>query len=119
MICRITFDVTRSGAAPDGCKDLDDAPCEWTHAVTYSNPQVLIGGDGACASAEIGWDQAWIDEMDGSTVTYGYIYMFLGHDSVALTYDDVQGQWVEIGRAFWDDMTGDFNFRVRLGACRY
>ena len=118
-ICSITFDVTRSGTAPAGCEDSEGGPCEWTHTVTYSNPEVRIGGDGACARSEIGWDQAWVDEMDGSTETYAYIYMFAGHDSVVLTYDDTQMSWIEIGRAYWEEATGAFDFRVRIGACRY
>jgi hypothetical protein len=110
--------VTRVGTAPPGCEDLDGAPCEWTHEVEYSNPQVLTDLNGVCASSEAKWDQAWIDMMDGSRVTYGYIYMFLGHDSVALTYSEEMAQWVEIGRAFWDMTTGDFNFKV-VKPCRY
>ncbi len=118
MICRIRFDVRRTGTAPAGCEDLDGVPCEWTHEVEYSNPQVLADVDGVCANSEAKWDQAWIDMMDGSRVTYGYIYMFLGHDSVVLTYSEEMGQWIEIGRAFWDSMTTDFNFKV-VKPCRY
>jgi hypothetical protein len=118
-ICSITFDVTRSGTAPAGCEDSEGGMCPWTHTVTYSNPQVLIGADGGCANSELGWDEAWVDEKDGSTDTYGYIYMFAGHDSVVLTYDEMRMAWIEIGRAYWSEKTGEFNFRVRIGACRY
>jgi hypothetical protein len=118
MICRITFDVTRVGPAPGGCQDLNGMPCEWTHEVQYSNPQKLKDDNGVCGNSEAGWDQAWIDMMNGSRVTYAYIYMFLGHDSVALTYSEATSEWVEIGRGFWDSGTGDFSFKV-VQPCRY
>jgi hypothetical protein len=119
MVCRITFDVVRSGMAPAGCDDGEGMACPWTHEVTYENPRVLI--DTSCADSEIGWDQAWIDEMDGSTIDYGYLYMYMGHGSVLLTYSETVNPpaWVELGGAYWNEETGEFTFRIPLGRCRY
>jgi hypothetical protein len=117
MVCRIRFDVTRTGMAPAGCNDGEGVDCPWTHQVTYSNPQVLV--DTSCANSEIGWDQAWVDEMDGSTVSYGYLFMYQNHGSVVFKYNDDDMEWFEFGGAYWNEETGEFTFRVPVGACRY
>jgi hypothetical protein len=119
LVCRIRFDVSLVGPAPAGCVDLDNAPCEWAHTVEYSNPQVQLDVNGACGRSEAGWDQAWVDAMVGSRASYGYLYMWLGHDSVLMTYSEATGEWIDFARAFWDEMTGEFNYRLRLGYCRY
>lgn len=119
LVCRIRFDVSRVGPAPAGCVDLDDVPCEWTHTVEYSNPQVLIDVDGACGKSEVGWNQAFIDGMNGSRVSYGYLLTFLGHDETLYTYSETTGEWIEFARAYWDETTGAFEYVLRLGACRY
>jgi hypothetical protein len=119
MLCRIRFDVSRAGAAPAGCQEPNGDPCAWTNEVEYSNPEVLIDVDGACARSEIGWDMAWIMETDGSRVSYGYIDMFKSHDSVVMTYSTMTSTWIELGRSYWNPDTGEFNFKNRFGACRY
>jgi hypothetical protein len=83
------------------------------------NFQKMIDVEGACARSEIGWNMAWIEEKDGSRESYGYIDMFLGHDSVAMIYSETMMEWVELGRGFWDPPTGAFNFKNRYGICRY
>ena len=119
MMCRIRFDVTRAGPAPAGCQDLDLDPCLWTNEVEYSNPEVLIDVDGACARSEINWDMDWVMEMDGSRVSYGYIDMYESHDSVVMEYSTTTSMWEELGRSYWNPDTGEFNFKNRFGACRY
>jgi hypothetical protein len=59
--------------------------------------------------------------MDGATFDYGYLFMFMGHGSVILEYNEtaMPPAWVELGGAFWNDVTGEFTFRVPLGRCRY
>jgi hypothetical protein len=119
LVCRIRFEVNRVGAAPAGCTDLDGVPCEWSHSIAYRNPEVLIDENGACARSEIGWDQAFIDETDGSRVSYGYLTMFLGHDSVLMIYSQSSSEWTDFARATWNEATGAFEFKNRLGPCRY
>ena len=74
---------------------------------------------GACARSEIAWDQAFMDELDGSRVSYGYLNMYLGHTSVVMIYSEASSAWTDFGRAYWDDSTGDFEFLVRRGLCLY
>jgi hypothetical protein len=117
--CLIRFDVTRSGTGEPGCLDLDGYPCSWSQEVTYSNPMVVIDRDGACASSEIAWNTAWVEEMDGSTESYGYVPEYQGHDSVVMRYSDTTMEWVVIGRASWVEATEEFSFTSRFGECQY
>ena len=119
LLCVIRFDVAHSGTAPAGCVDPEAVDCLWMQTVVYSNAQKMIDVDGACGRSEIGWDQAWIDATDGSTVSYGYIDMYSSHESVVMKYYTDMSMWDVHGRASWNDMTGAFNFTHRFGNCRY
>jgi hypothetical protein len=113
-ICVVRFDVTRVGAAPEGCTD-----CLWSHLVELGNPTVVLDEDGVCASSELGLDSAAIDELDGSQVAYGFVPELDGHASIALTYIEASNSWEAYNNATWDEGTGRFRFDRRNGTCTY
>jgi hypothetical protein len=119
-ICQIRVNVTRVGEAPPNCVDLEGVPCEWTHKVAISDPEVLMNVDGACDKSEAGWNAAWVAALDGQQSSYGYIDMYEGHDSVVMTATGAPGSetWSVLGRGSWDRDSGDFSFDGR-GPCRY
>jgi hypothetical protein len=113
-ICVVRFDVVRVGEAPGGCED-----CAWTHTVEYRNPQITTDVDGVCASSELGFDSARIDEIDGSQAAYGFVYEYSGHVSVLMKYDDATSTWGPNGNATWSEETGELRFDRRDGFCGY
>ncbi|HEX6277376.1 MAG TPA: hypothetical protein VFZ53_30245 [Polyangiaceae bacterium] len=120
-ICEIRFESERTGQAPPNCTDLDGAACAWTHKTRISNPTVVTNVDGACEKNELAWNAAWIAMQDGAESSYGFIPEYEGHDSVLMKASGTAGAetWAVLGRATWDDMTGEFTFDNRFGNCRY
>lgn len=113
-LCVVRFDVTRAGAAPEGCSD-----CLWTHLVELSNPTVVLDENGVCARSELGLDEARIAELDGSRIAYGFIPEYEGHASIAMTYIEASETWEPYNVATWDEGTGRFRFDRRNGTCGY
>jgi len=120
-ICLVRFDVMRVGEAPAGCVDLEGVACEWTHKIAFSNPTVVTNVDGACEKNELNWNAAWMDGIDGTEASYGFVDMYEGHNSVVMTAAGMAGAetWEVLGSAAWDMTSGDFAFDNRLGECRY
>ncbi len=87
--------------------------------IEFSNPVVDVDIDGACASSSAAFNQAWIDGIDGSRESYGYIDMYEGHQSVAMKYLQTMMMWSPIGRGYWEQTTGEFTFNNTLGPCTY
>jgi hypothetical protein len=113
-ICVVRFDVTRVGAAPEGCTD-----CLWSHLVELGNPTVVLDEDGVCANSELGLDSAAIDELDGSQVAYGFVPELDGHASIVLTHIEASNTWEAYNNATWNEDTGRFRFDRRNGTCTY
>jgi hypothetical protein len=113
-ICVVRFDVTRVGAAPEGCTD-----CLWSHLVERGNPTVVIDENGVCGTSELGLDATAIAELDGSQVAYGFVPELDGHASIALTHIEASNSWEAYNNATWNEDTGRFRFDRRNGACTY
>lgn len=120
-ICTVRFDVTRVGDAPPGCDENagQQEECLWTHRVQYQNPTVVLDENGVCANSELGMDADAIAAIDGLQVSYGYVFEYQGHNSVLMVYDEELSLWGPGANAGWDEMSGDFLFDDRRGACRY
>jgi hypothetical protein len=113
-ICIVRFDVTRVGAAPEGCTD-----CLWSHLVELGNPTVELDENGVCGGSELGLDSAAIAELDGSQVAYGFVPELDGHASIVLTHIESSNSWEAYNNATWDEGTGRFRFDRRNGFCSY
>lgn len=120
-VCVVRFDIARvDEEAPEGCDDpVAEVDCLWTHVIELSNPEIVLDIDDACANSPHAIDDAKLAELDGSRVTYGFVSMFAGHNSVLLKYDEAMEDWVEHGNATYDENTGDFGYDRRDGFCEY
>jgi len=120
-ICEIRFESERIGEAPANCADQDGVACAWTHKIRVSNPTIVTNVDGACEKNELGWNAAWMARLDGTESSHGFIPEYEGHDSVIMKASGATGMetWDVLGRATWDDMSGEFTFDNRIGTCRY
>jgi hypothetical protein len=118
-VCIVRFELVSVGEAPDGCVDLEDVPCEWAHEVERRNPEVVLDENGACAGGALGLGEEVLAELDGSRVAYGYVFEYVGHNSVLLVHDPATGTWNPAGNANWDDETGAFRYDRRDGLCDY
>jgi hypothetical protein len=120
-ICVVRFDVTRVGAAPDGCMDPfgEGVACRWSHLVEFGNPSTVTDENGVCADSELGFDAARIAEIDGSQVSYGFVSEFAGHESVTMRYDAASETWKAFGNGTWDEGAERFRFNRRDGLCDY
>jgi hypothetical protein len=119
-VCVVRFTLTRVGEAPADCVDLDAAPCEWTHRVAYSNPMVVLDEGGVCASSSpLALDEDAIAAIDGTEVSYGYIFEYQGHPSVVMKHDPALDSWISFGLAGYHEPTGVFSFTHPEGFCTY
>jgi hypothetical protein len=123
-ICVVSFDVTRVGDAPPGCDESarvggQQDECLWTHLVQYGNPTVAVDEDGVCTNSELEMNADAIAALDGLQVAYGYVFEYIGHNSVLMIYDNEQEIWEPGTNVGWDEMTGDFLFDERRGFCNY
>lgn len=115
-VCSVRFDVKRVGPAehPDGCAD-----CVWTHLVTYSNPTLVTNTDGACdANDSAPALDAMGTQITGTRIALGFSKL-AGHGDELMKYDDAMKKWVGIGRASWDEASGDLGYDIRTGTCSY
>jgi hypothetical protein len=87
--------------------------------VEFSNATVVIDTDGACAKSDLAFDAARLAAIDGSSVGYGYVFEFMGHNDVLMKYDAGTALWNPFGNAVWDEETSEFHFDHRDGFCNY
>jgi hypothetical protein len=120
FICAVRFTLERVDAGPEGCTDgLTNDPCAWSHGVALSDPSSVTDEAGVCAQSELGFDQARIDELDGSEAAFGFFPNYLSHSDILLTYEEATSSWLAQGAAVWDATTGMLSWQRGDGACRY
>jgi hypothetical protein len=92
-VCRIRSQVT-STAPRDDC-----AECDWAWDLTTSATAIVAQSDVGC-SGTLGVDETTVSQLDGRTLSYGYVDEYFGHASVMLVDD--QGTWVVVSSARYD-----------------
>jgi hypothetical protein len=120
--CVVRFDLKRVGPAlhASGCVDTLAKPCEWTHLVEYSNPQVLVDLDGVCAKSDLGLTPEAVARIVGTRLEVGYLNQYAGaHGSVRMAYFDSKNAWDVAGNATWTASTNVLNYTFRDGFCNY
>lgn len=120
--CVIRFDLKRVGPAShaSGCVDTLAKPCEWTHLVEYSNPQILADLAGACANSDLGLTPDAVAKIVGTRLEVGYLNQYAGaHGSVRMVYFDSKNAWDVAGNATWTASTKLLSYTFRDGLCNY
>ena len=110
-VCRVHYDLTSTGVRDD-CDD-----CDWAFDLVSDNAAIVAESDVGC-SAVFGIDAANVGELDGTTVSYGYIAEYFGHASVLTQYTQ-GGSWEVVGFAAFDGATGALEFDLEDGFFPY
>ena len=81
--------------------------CAWAYDLVMADAEVVTDEDPGCL-ATLGYDESTVNELNGGTIGYGYIHEYFGHANVLSS--EVDGVWVPIDNASWDEKTGEFNY---------
>lgn len=109
-VCRIRTTLTNVGAPRTDCAD-----CLWAHDLVVSAPEIIAESGPGCAV--FGYDASTIGDLDGTTVSYGYIPEYYGHAQVLAVDDGTR--WNVVTFAAWDDATSAFSYDWQDGIQEY
>ena len=102
-ICRISTTLTSTAERTD-CDD-----CAWAFDLTVSNAAVAAESGPGCPTDG--------SELNGTTISYGYIPEYLGHANV-LAVDTGNG-WAPVDNATYDAKSGFFTYDWQDGYVSY
>lgn len=106
-LCVIDIPVSSVGVRED-CSD-----CLWAFDLTFSTPTVSVGTH--CAS--IGYDDAAIAAIAGTSRAYGFADEYLGHAAALLVAAD--GAWEPVSFADWSPENGALSYAWEQGYLDY
>ncbi|MDG1483294.1 MAG: hypothetical protein P8R54_27135 [Myxococcota bacterium] len=106
-LCVIDIPVSSVGVRKD-CAD-----CLWAFDLTFAAPVVSV--DTHCAS--IGYDEAAIAAIAGTSRACGFAEEYLGHAAALLVADD--GAWEPVSFADWSPESGALSYAWEQGYLDY
>ena len=112
-VCRIRFETTGVGTPSVAC-DL----CEWSFIIELHTPTVVTDVGGACAHSELGFDDARLEALNGTTRAIGYVTEYTGHANALMVLDEATDVWNAVGNAVYVE-TGSFFYSRSDGFCGY
>ena len=109
-ICRIQYALTSTGVRSD-C-DL----CDWAFDVSLSEAEFVSESDPGC-EAVFGIGPGNVGDLNGLWAGYGYSAEYFGHAAVFLL--EVEGEWVALSNALFDEASGAYSYERLDGYVAY
>ncbi len=109
-ICRIQYALASTGVRSD-C-DL----CDWAFDVSLSGAEFVSETDPGCA-AVFGIGPGNVGDLNGLWAGYGYSAEYFGHAAVFLL--EVEGEWVALSNALFDEASGAYSYERLDGYVAY
>jgi len=102
-VCRIHYTATSVAERTD-CVD-----CDWAYDLRFTGPSITAETDVGCLPT-LGYDADSVNDIDGTSMAYGYIAEYFGHAQVMTLYTEATDSWDVVTFASWDAVTGEFSY---------
>jgi hypothetical protein len=109
-VCRIQYALHSTGAR------LDCDLCDWAFDVSLLEAEFVSEADPGC-EAVFGIGSGNVGDLNGVWAGYGYSAEYFGH--AAVFFLEVEGEWVALGNAEFDEATGAYSYERLDGYVAY